>query len=247
MNQSVRKAVKIMQVISDEANVPVRISTIAERTGIGPSTCAHILEELCVSGLVEQVSRRNGYILGPFLYYMTRYGKYRQQLIQICDPAMRWLHKTTGQTVVLNILCSDFKMIIHHIEGEYPIPQGNQPIMLGDIYCSATGRIILANMSNDKFYKLYTKLGLPTQEQWPGIEDLPSLRNALARIRSKGYAQFNSNDMIYFACNIENEQGVDISLGLTCNSANPDTHKYLTNLKITTQEINRRIAFNDMV
>ena len=75
MINSVHKAMNILSIISDAENKPVTLTEISQKSGINASTCAHIISTLSEDGYVERVSHREGYILGPETYILTRFGQ----------------------------------------------------------------------------------------------------------------------------------------------------------------------------
>ena len=49
MIQSVKKAMDILTVLSENSDEPIMLSELAEKTGLNKSTCAHIVDTLCES------------------------------------------------------------------------------------------------------------------------------------------------------------------------------------------------------
>ena len=96
MIQSVGRALDILMTVSDMRGEPVTLGTIAQKTGIHASTCAHLVQTLCEKGFLSQVSRTSGYILGAYAYYLTRYKTFHKELIETCNPALKWIQRRTG-------------------------------------------------------------------------------------------------------------------------------------------------------
>lgn len=86
MIQSVERALAILVLVADGKGAPVSLKEISERTGLHRSTCAHLLETLAETGFVHQISRNEGFVLGAYAYYLTRYRVFRQELLQVCNP-----------------------------------------------------------------------------------------------------------------------------------------------------------------
>lgn len=89
MIQSVKKAMDILTVLSENSDEPIMLSELAEKTGLNKSTCAHIVDTLCESFYVERVSRKEGYRLGPWAYMLSRYGGYHRTLIKISSSVLK--------------------------------------------------------------------------------------------------------------------------------------------------------------
>ena len=87
--KSLKKALRILNTLSDGQNKPVTLSELSLLTGTTKSTCAHILSTLVSEGYAERVSHTKGYVLGPAAYCLSRYGKYDDEFIALCRPVMR--------------------------------------------------------------------------------------------------------------------------------------------------------------
>lgn len=171
--------------MSDSKGKPVKLSEISETINENKATCAHILKTLEQDGYVDKVSRSKGYTLGPSAYCLTRYGKYNDDFVALSRPILRYLHKHTEQTVILAVIQNNTKFIIDYIDEEKRIFKEDASIRPDDIYRTATGRIMLANMDNRSVMQLYEKLGNPN-EFWTDVNSLESLQKELSRIDKHG-------------------------------------------------------------
>lgn len=185
MIQSVEKAMKILSILSDNHCKPLPLQEIAKTADIPKSTCSHILATLARQGYVLRVSYTDGYMLGPQTYYLTRYGKYEDDLISLCRPVMRWLHKKSGQSIILAVAQAEKKYVLEYIDTDNNLPFGNATIVADDIYRTATGRVLLANMERSEARAVYDKYGSPKSDHWPEVTSWESLCLALDKIRPK--------------------------------------------------------------
>ena len=256
MVQSVKRAMDILTVLSDARGDAVPLDRIAVATGLNKSTCVRLLGTLREDCFVQHVSAREGYRLGPFAYYLTRYGKYQQHLIEVCNPVLRWLNRVTGQTVLLTVLYDDRKFVIHHIEGVKKLGDGKGEMILGDLMGTASGRVLIAHMPHRARMELYQKTGLPSANLWPGADSVEAIERALRDYQRQGYAIVRTRregqvTELGYACEIHDGQG---SVGAIAVAA-PDerdgaripptlNHLILKSLLGAAREINRRIAFD---
>ncbi len=185
MIHAVQKAMKILSVLSDTPSQPVPLMDIAQRTGYPKPTCSHILETLCHDGYVVRVSQTKGYLPGPALYCLTRYGRYEEELVSLCRPVMRWMERTSHATVILSVIRNGQKFIIDYADTEQQMLSDHFRIRLDDIYRTATGRVILSHMSLNEIREIYEKHGPPNSEQWPQVTDLDSLLGQLEPLRTQ--------------------------------------------------------------
>lgn len=185
MIQSVSRAMDILTVVSDMQGKPITLSAIAQRTGLHVSTCAHLVETMCEKGFLSQVSRSSGYTLGAYAYYLTRYKSYQKELVDICNPVLRWIQRRTGHTALLAVLVDGEKFIISYAEDSKNILHERGDLFRGKLYGSATGRAMLSTMRRSELAELVRKIGLPTEEDWPGIDSLETLNRMLRIVASE--------------------------------------------------------------
>lgn len=185
---SVQKAVKILNTISEEKNRPVSLLHINKITGINKSTCSHIISTLESEGFVKKISHSKGYVLGPAAYCLSRHGRYENEFVSTCHPLINWLHKKTGYSVILAVIEGGQKYTIDYIETEKILPESSE-IMPDDIYRTATGRIIMANMNKDDIKRVFEKNGIPPEGHWDEVTSFDTLNAELSEIDKNGIVQ----------------------------------------------------------
>ena len=245
MINSVAKAMDILDFLSENDGKSVRLEELSGGTGINKSTCVHILETLMSKRYVEKVSRSEGYRLGFGIYYLTRFGKYGRKLCDNAHPVLRWLNKKTGKSPVLVILRDGKRISIDYISGEMPLSQYGEDIIVESIYNAATGRVLLAHLSDFELDEFCTKYGLPDKTDWD-VGSFQQLKKELRHIKKQGYEimKVPSDGRDSCGCAVpifENELCV-ASIGLAFYTE-PD-EEYLGYLKAAAAEIQRRLEYN---
>lgn len=177
-----------MSALADGENEPITVTKLSQIVGINRSTCAHIIATLVEYGYAERVSHKLGYILGPEAYCLSRFGKYEENIIAICRPIMKWLYKKTGKTVILATIKNDKKFIIEAFDYEHKMFQNDLNIRHDDIYRTATGRIILANMEREEVLSIYKKYGNPPADIWSEVTSEKTFLKELSLIGKKDIA-----------------------------------------------------------
>ena len=190
---SVQKAIKILNVISEGKNSPVSLLYISEMTGINKSTCSHIVSTLESEGFVKKISRTKGYVLGPAAYCLSRHLKYESEFVSICQPLIRWLNKKTGYSVILAVVERGQKYTIDYIDTEKLLPEISE-IMPDDIYRTATGRIIMANMDKSDIKEVFEKNGIPPEGHWDEVSSLETLEEELSKLTGNDIARHTSQE-----------------------------------------------------
>ena len=256
MINSVHKAMNILSIISDAENKPVTLTEISQKSGINASTCAHIISTLSEDGYVERVSHREGYILGPETYILTRFGQYDNELINICNPVMRWLKKRHDYTITLAGIRHFTKFNIHRLDKNHPVITSKQGFMHDEIYVTATGKILLVNMGEMELKELYEKIK-------DSDRDIPSYE-----VLKKELASISKKEILYVAggesstCKTRGYAGAIFqngkcigSLGIAANVYKDKTDEFISeieplikkDLKKAILEINRRLSYTDRI
>jgi DNA-binding IclR family transcriptional regulator len=182
MINSVSKCMQILSCISDNHGQPLSLKEIAEKTDISKPTAVHILNTLIAEGYVNRISHSKGYVLGPSLFYLTRFGKYNDSFISVCHPVMRWLNVKTGHTVVLAVIHGGKKYIIDRIDSQHHLLKKDGNILTDAIFRTATGRVLLSNMHSDEVAEIYKRYPRPVSEEWPQAISLEALYAELSKI-----------------------------------------------------------------
>ena len=194
MPTSVQKAMSILTAMSGIPFDGITLGEISDATGINKSTCVHILNSLREQNYVEKISHSKGYRLGPGIYYLTRYGRFQEELIQICHPVMSWVHRKTGHTVLLAVIHENKKYIVHYIEGVRRLEEKKSNLYRGNVYASGTGRVMLSYFSRSELNAFVNEIGLPAEKVWPEIRNFENLWQELRLIRKQQVLYYSMVD-----------------------------------------------------
>lgn len=253
MIKSSDKTMRILSAVADGKGEPVTIGNIAKKVDMPSSTVSHIVSTLLKEGYLLKISRKSGYVIGPSLHYLTRYGIY-EELVELCRPVMRWIERTTHATAVLSVIKSGRKFIIDYADNEQKLFAEHTRIRMGDIYRTATGRAILAEMDRAEVAALYEKLGAPEPGHWEEVTSLESLYGELAKIKRErvvvttrvlGDGEKNAAG---YGCALFKGGACVGAVGIAVKdpaaiSAERDA-RLRAALKKAAKEINRRLAYN---
>ena len=253
---SVQKAMQILLVLSNAKNQPVPLTEIAAKTGYPKPTCSHLLETLCHEGYVVRVSQTKGYTLGPSLYCLTRYGRYGEELVSLCRPVMRWMEQKTHATVVLSTIQSGLKFIVDYADNEQNLFVDRPKIRTDDIYRTATGRAILAQMGHEEVAEIYRKYGPPPTGHWSEVTSYETLVKALDIIRCQDVVISGiengqiTHKNVGFACPLFQNRTCIGAIGLAWKNAeetlSPSLEEELIKtLRKGTREIHRRLHYGE--
>ena len=252
MIRSVQKAMLLLTVISDHKGDAVTLSELSQKTAIPKPTCSHLVQTLCHDGYVKKISHAKGYILGPAAYYLSRYGRYENDLITEIRPIMRWLERKTGAAVVLSVIQSSQKYIIEHMDSEQKVFKERFSIKTDDIYRTATGRAILAQMKKEELKAIWKKNGPPKNGEWDEIQSYEALEKALKSLKTQNVIITKGKPSIPqgFACPLFEGSVCIGAIGLAWTPVGDGqedqevTEKKLCNLLLkAVKEIHRRLSY----
>ncbi len=185
MIRVLHKAFDILDLLSGRPEQAVGLGEIAGRLGLNAATCANILKTLIHRGLVEQEAPKKGYRLGGALYFLTRHGPYRRDLIAPAEPVVARLGAELAETALLATLSHGKRYILCVAHGSPAIRVRLDQPYRNDVYETATGRVLLAHQPAGEVERLLAAHGAPGRS-WPEAADAAALREALARIREQG-------------------------------------------------------------
>jgi len=188
MIQSVRRALAVLEVLSDEPERPWPLSEIAERVQLKLSTCANILKTMLDLGYVEQVQRKGGYTLGPMAYHLTRNGPYRRDLVELAVPLMADLAGEVRESVLLAAISGGRRTTLCQVDGDDVFRIRDGFLLQQDVCRTATGRLLLAHLPEGELRSFLAANGLPAAEQWPEAATEADLARELAGLRDAGRA-----------------------------------------------------------
>ena len=188
MVKSIQKAIQILLYLSNSPEKTVPLKTISQDMDMNKTTCARILETLHDSQMVEHVSSRDGYRLGPGAYMLSRYGNYQESLTSIATPIIKWLNRQLNCTVLLAVSSNGAKYIITHEGQDSEKLTYAQKIIQGSLETTATGRVMLAYMDEESSDRMLCRKwnGKPMEPE--EIASFAATKKVLKRIRRQGYA-----------------------------------------------------------
>ncbi len=183
---SINKIHGILELLREKYQTGLTNKEISAALNIPLSTCYRILASLKKYGYVQQKSNDMHYYLG-FVHL-----RFAQALMEgldenaIIDPFLEELHQKTGRTTLFSRF-SGQHCVAMEVRGAV-----NTRISVGigeilPLFCSASGKVILAFLPESQREKLLTRIEF--DEHTPAtIKDLDTLRQTIYTIQEKGTA-----------------------------------------------------------
>jgi DNA-binding IclR family transcriptional regulator len=183
MIQVLNRAFNILEQLASERDREFGLREIADNHGLNHGTCANILKTMISREYVEQIDKRGGYRLGSKVYYLTENFQFKEEILSVSVDLMKALVKKLNEGVILVVVHSNKRIIIHEEQGTNELQVVNRKEK--EIYKTSTGRMIIACKSRIEQEEFIRKYGLPDKEDWPEIETEEDLIKELASVRKK--------------------------------------------------------------
>ncbi|MEO7766006.1 MAG: IclR family transcriptional regulator C-terminal domain-containing protein [Ferruginibacter sp.] len=187
MIQVIVRAINILEFVAKHDNKPVQLIKIAENSGLSQPTCANIVKTLVDKNYLENISRKEGYILGINAFRLTGNVAYNQSLVAAANVPMQELVKKVNETCILGIIKNNKRIVLNEVQANNDLQVKTK--FEADIYPTASGRLLLSFLPEKVQEQLVDSFGLPDATMWPGIKSKPQLMAALKKIKTDQLVQ----------------------------------------------------------
>ncbi|WP_142848643.1 IclR family transcriptional regulator [Telmatospirillum sp. J64-1] len=186
--QSVDRALDILEALASSRNA-VALTELAAKTGLNFSTCHHLLATLARRGYATQEPETRRYLLGNRVFELAE-GRSRQlHLVTFAMPALEELNRVTSESVHLAVI-EAFDLVtlaklpsLHAVKVDSDVMGKSKAA-----HATATGKAILAHMSENVLAELLARHGLQrfTDHTICSVEEL---KRELAKVREQGWSE----------------------------------------------------------
>jgi DNA-binding IclR family transcriptional regulator len=184
---SVTNAVRLIKAFT--SSHPTRgVSELSRELELSKSSVHRILATLADEGMLEQDPETGRYRLGLVMYDLAAAVPTQRDLHEAVLLPMTELCNRTGETVQVGVL--DGRQVVY-------IERRVSPTTLGlfanlgrrvEIHCNGTGKVLLANLPQDRQEQLLSELELTRKTSYT-ITTMKKLRAELELIRRQGFAE----------------------------------------------------------
>lgn len=214
MIQVIHRALDILEIIAQHPDKPRSLGDIADTLGLNHGTCANIMKTLVSRKYLDQVGAKKGYVLGSKSFALSGNDAYRKDLIEAARPEMEILTHDINENSLLAVLNGENRVVIHRVMAEQELQ-----VRTSDekrIYDAASGRLLLAMLTDLEIDRFVNKYGLPNQEVWAEASTRERLQSAVSQIRKEGYAiqVLPGRQVIGLAVGVEKNAKVVASLSI---------------------------------
>jgi DNA-binding IclR family transcriptional regulator len=189
--KSLDKVFDIMELVVGMGGQSVSPGTAAKLLNLNAATCVRFMKYLCKRGYLEQVSRKEGYVLGPAgLTFTDRQSKY-SKLIEASEEPVKKLADRLNNYINISVLYNATRYLLYMYSSHTRKTSGAQRIKFS--YNVATSRLLLSACDEKTRDEIIALAGMPGAS-WDNINDRETLLKALARIRRDACTSFPDPD-----------------------------------------------------
>ena len=120
-SQSIARAVELLSIVADRVESGVRLSQIAEASGLHIATARRILQALVSEGLLAFDGKSKLYSVGPAIYSFAVKGNALFSRRELFMPALNAIAEQTQDTVMFSVRSGAEAVCLARREGTYPI------------------------------------------------------------------------------------------------------------------------------
>lgn len=177
----------------------VTLQSLAEESGIPKPTLFRMLQTLEEGGLILRQSDKRQYGTGTRLRRFAETLLLNATQVGTRHAVLQALVDDLGETCNITALTGNEILYLDRVETQEPLRFNLQPGSRVPIHCSASGKILLANMPREQRDKLLSHA--PLKQFTPNtITSLAQLDDELSRVHSTGYALDNQEFMSGLVC-----------------------------------------------
>ena len=197
MEKTVVKALQVLEALA-HSEQPRGVSDLARQLGFSKSNVYRLLETLRESSYVSRVGNGGTFELSLKMWHLGAKVTARLDIKTVASPYLRELRDATHETARLTVLHGDQVICIAQVETELPMriqtPIGGTLLL----YCSATGKAMLAFQSNEFIDSIAASMQRFTPATAGSRKDLLA---ELDQIRRDGFA-INRGERVIGVCGV---------------------------------------------
>lgn len=119
--QSVDRALRLLAMVSRQAERGMPLSTIVDQSGLNKPTVRRLLLALIRGGLIEQNSVNRRYYIGEEAYVLGSLASRRYGLLQMSMSSLIRLSRKTEDSSFVSVRRDTYSVCLHREEGTFPI------------------------------------------------------------------------------------------------------------------------------
>ncbi|MBC7828314.1 MAG: IclR family transcriptional regulator [Chitinophagaceae bacterium] len=180
------KTFDILELVAQANGQGITLTEISQQLQINQATASNIIKTMVTKGYIEHIGKKKGYRLGPAAFRLTNEVPYGQDLVNAARDVMEDLTAKLNESSILGTLRNNKRYVLH-------IVKSNQEIQVQvrtdrNAYETASGRLLMAYLSEKELERFLVANGLPDKTLWKEASTLKGLTESLAKIKKESIA-----------------------------------------------------------
>jgi IclR family transcriptional regulator, KDG regulon repressor len=185
--KSLNKVLDILEVFITSESSEIRLSELAKITGLHKATVNRMVSVLVQRGYLAQQESRGKYALGGKFLTFSAAIKQKMKISNIARPHLNSLNKKVKESASLFRYDGERVVFLEEVYSTYPLRIIPGPERSVPHYCTAIGKILLADKTENELVKYLA--GIDIQSYTPNtITDLNKLKKHINKIKKEGIA-----------------------------------------------------------
>lgn len=193
MIQSVERAFALMEALDRQARKGFALGDLATQTGLKPPTAHNLLQTLVELGYVTHDAVTRQYAIGEKAWRLGRQQFLAQAIEEIALPVLRKLQSQFDETVLLALYQNGQRHTVASVESRHSLRVGGGTGVDTHLYSTATGRVLLGQLSQRELNRFISSQGLP-DTTWPEATTKDALCRELLTIRDERFVSYEVPD-----------------------------------------------------
>jgi len=196
--QSLERALTILNKLSEYPD-GIQITRLAEQVGLTKGTLHRLLSTLSNMNYVMKDEETDKYKLGLQVLFLSRNLLNQSNIVTIAKPFLEKLVQEVNETVHLCIEDHGEVIYIDKIESNQTIRMYSRIGSRAPMYCTAVGKILLSDMSPDKFEDIVSNITFIPKTPTT-ITSKEELIKEIETVKVQGYALDNAENEEVLRC-----------------------------------------------
>jgi DNA-binding IclR family transcriptional regulator len=180
------KTFDILELVALRNGHAITLTEIAAELNLNQATAANIIKTMVHKGYLEHIGKKKGYRLGPSAYRLTNEVSYGQELVDAARQVMDDLTAELNESCILGTLRNNKRYIMHVVNSTQEVQV--QVRTERNVYETASGRLLIAYLSEKELERFLQQNGLPDRSLWKEAITQKALQQELTKIKKDGIA-----------------------------------------------------------
>jgi IclR family transcriptional regulator, acetate operon repressor len=184
--KSVDQALALMEYLAGTA-APQTVTGLSREFGLSKATVHRMLSTLRARGYVVQDPVTAQYSFGLTAAQLVAHPAAAETLTSACTPAMRWLWRKTGETVLLAVRDGDKAVVVEKLDSTRPVLSTYPLGRLMPLHAVSSGLALLAHLPHDEVQAILAASCLVQHTPRSRVTS-QAVWTEIRSVRRKGYA-----------------------------------------------------------